>query len=264
MAELIGSNTTDLRFSLTPERVDAAQRQTYLDNFGTTGFPNSRTTMENVAHSPTVMDEVSTSSTAMDAVSASSTAMDAVSTSSTAMDAVSASTMATTAALLSNHFGSIFSEQAGSEKIFNGRTINPNSGNVEGIPYVYSWDGGSANAEIVFSTNTPTEFDGGRSLYINSDTSTESDTYANSDESHSDFLLDVTDADNFSVYLYDPDTNQFCIFVDGSKVASGLTPSSWEKHTFDVSGEAGEIIIGVGSNNSTTGGEWYFTAPHLE
>jgi len=91
MAELVGSNTTDLRFSLTPERVDATQRQTFLDNFGATGFANSKTTMENVAGSPTVMDEVSTSSTAMDAVSTSSTAMDAVSTSSTAMDAVSAS-----------------------------------------------------------------------------------------------------------------------------------------------------------------------------
>ena len=124
-----GGTDTDLRFSLTPERVDATQRQTYLDNFGSTGFPASKTTMENVAYSPTVMDEVSASQTArdaigtegvgydaiaavamaigkyaagiaglnpsnyadIDAVASDADAMDAVSTSSTAMDAVSAS-----------------------------------------------------------------------------------------------------------------------------------------------------------------------------
>ncbi len=94
MAELVGSNTTDLRFSLTPERVDATQRQTFLDNFGATGFANSKTTMENVAGSPTVMDEVSTSSTAMDAVSASQTARDAIGTDGVGYDAVASVAMA--------------------------------------------------------------------------------------------------------------------------------------------------------------------------
>jgi len=205
----------------------------------------------------------------MDAVSTSATAMDAVSTSATAMDAVSASTMATTVALLSDFFGRIFSKQTGSERFFNGRTINPNSGKLEGITYGYTWQNGSNNDTygVEFSSDTPAEFDGGRSLTIDSSVDVDGNSvsgFENSDEAYSEYVLDVSDASNFNVYLKDPDGNQFCIFIAGTKVAAGLTPGSWEKNTFDVSGESGEVTIGIGSNNNATGGQWSFTSPHLE
>ena len=88
-----GGDNDDIRFTLTPVRVDPDVRNEYYEEQFET-FATSVTAMENISVSETVMDEVSTSTTAMDAVSTSSTAMDAVSTSSTAMDAVSVSDLA--------------------------------------------------------------------------------------------------------------------------------------------------------------------------
>jgi len=153
MAELVGSNTTDLRFSLTPERVDATQRQTFLDNFGATGFANSKTTMENVAGSPTVKYAAGiagltpTNYADINAVASDANAMDAVSASSTAMDAVMASLTARSL-LLQSQFaaGSVWKDTNASQRIWEqGETFDVVSNEID-----FFFEDEFSNSEIDF------------------------------------------------------------------------------------------------------------------
>jgi len=59
-----------IRFSLAPESMTSAERQSIIDS-DFEGFGKSKTTMENIAGSFTVMDDVTPSQTAMDDISAS-------------------------------------------------------------------------------------------------------------------------------------------------------------------------------------------------
>lgn len=90
----VGTETDDIRFSLTPERVDQTQRQTYIDNFGSNGFLDSKTAMENITGSSTIMGNIVSDTNAIDALTSSATARDAIGLSGSGFNVISESKVA--------------------------------------------------------------------------------------------------------------------------------------------------------------------------
>jgi len=219
--------------------------------------------MDAVSTSQTAMDAVSTSQTAMDAVSTSQTAMDAVSTSNTAMDAVASAVMPRTKVLSGGHHDILFSDDTGSYRFFNNSAINPSSGTVEGVPYTYQASGNnSAGYTVDFSTDVPSSFDGGRSIWVNGNND-----YENNDQAWAEIELDLSGANDLDLWVQDigifgSEGNRAIVLIDGSKVADYGTTFSWTQYTIDVSSYSGTHKLGLGAN-FTGFGETFFTGFNL-
>jgi len=216
--------------------------------------------MDAVSASQTAMDAVSTSSTAMDAVSASQTAMDAVSASQTAMDAVASAVMPRTKVLSGGHHDILFSADTGSDRFFNNSAINPSSGTVEGLPYTYQSSGSSYTVDL--STDVPSSFNGGYSIWVNGNND-----YENNGQAWAEIELDLSGANDLDLWVQDIGTelsegNRAIVLIDGSKVADYGTTFSWTQYTIDVSSYSGTHKLGLGARFAGNG-ETYFTGFNL-
>jgi len=204
------------------------------------------------------MDAVSTSTTAMDAVSTSTTAMDAVSASTTAMNAAASAVMPRTAMLLGAYYDSIFSSDDSSDRFFNNSVINPNSGTIDSLPYTYNASGSSdGNYDVSLSADTPSTFDGGKSLTCLSDD------YENNDQAFAEIELDLSDASTLEYWAKD-EGDEAVLLIDGSTVNNMGRSFNWTQFSIDVSGYGGTSKIGLGSNFTTSSScTTYYTGLNL-
>jgi len=215
--------------------------------------PSLYTTLDGVGSDLPTDDQ-----TAMDAVSTSQTAMDAVSASTTAMNAAASAIMPRTRMLLGAYYDAIFSSGTGSEEFFNNSTINPSSGNIEGLPYTYDATGSTgASYNVDLSTNVPTEFDGGYSIRVDAN-----DDYENNDQAWAEVELDLTEASTLDVWAEDNDP-EAVLLIDGSVVSNLGRQFSWTEFNIDVSSYSGTHTIGLGSNFTGGYGETYYSALNL-
>jgi len=186
------------------------------------------------------------------------TAMDAVSASTTAMNAAASAIMPRTRMLLGAYYDAIFSSGTGSEEFFNNSTINPSSGNIEGLPYTYDATGSTgASYNVDLSTNVPTEFDGGYSIRVDAN-----DDYENNDQAWAEVELDLTEASTLDVWAEDNDP-EAVLLIDGSVVSNLGRQFSWTEFNIDVSSYSGTHTIGLGSNFTGGYGETYYSALNL-
>jgi hypothetical protein len=184
--------------------------------------------------------------------------MDAVAGSQTAMDAVASAVMPRTRALLGSYYDSIFAADVGSDRFYNNSAINPNSGNVEGLPYTYNASGSSSgNYDVSLSTNTPSSFDGGNSITCTSDN------YENNDQAFAEVELDLSDASTLEYWAKD-EGDSAVLLIDGSTVNSMGSSFGWTQFSIDVSGYGGASKIGLGSNfTSSNSYTTYYTGLNL-
>jgi len=248
-------NASDIAFD-TVAAVNMAIGKFVAGSAGLT--PSDYADMDAVSTSTTAMDAVSTSTTAMDAVSTSTTAMDAVSASTTAMNAAASAVMPRTAMLLGAYYDSIFSSDDSSDRFFNNSVINPNSGTIDSLPYTYNASGSSdGNYDVSLSADTPSTFDGGKSLTCLSDD------YENNDQAFAEIELDLSDASTLEYWAKD-EGDEAVLLIDGSTVNNMGRSFNWTQFSIDVSGYGGTSEIGLGSNFTiSTNNTTYYTGLNL-
>jgi len=171
--------------------------------------------------------------------------------------------MPRTKVLSGGHHDILFSADTGAGRFFNKSAINPSSGTVEGLPYTYQASGAtSAGYTVDLSTDVPSSFNGGYSIWVNGNND-----YENNDQAWAEIELDLSGANDLDLWVQDIGTefsggNLAIGLIDASKVADYGTTFSWTQYTIDVSSYSGTHKLGLGAN-FTGNGETYFTGFNL-
>jgi len=171
--------------------------------------------------------------------------------------------MPRTKVLSGGHHDILFSADTGAGRFFNNSAINPSSGTVEGLPYTYQASGATSSGYTVdLSTDVPSSFNGGYSIWVNGNND-----YENNDQAWAEIELDLSGANDLDFWVQDignsgAEGNLAMVFIDGSKVADYGTTFSWTQYTIDVSSYSGTHKLGLGARFAGNG-ETYFTGFNL-
>ena len=213
--------------------------------------------MDKVTDKEIAMDKVTDKEVAMDKVTDKEMPMDKVTDKEIAMDSVMSKVMARSKFILSNELlNKLYTETPKVELFWERHENAQTQENFGSLPATVSTNHGDATVRLDSDSPSGT---GADSLYIElgTDNFVENIEYVRK-------TYDLTDANNFIIDIKTTGDEEIVLWIDGTEQFQIGTSDNWQEEIVDVSGQSGEVVIEIGSNNNFNGEDVLFNNMRLE